>query len=698
MTAAEVIEESRRNIDEWAQTRPPALHFRREYELPDDRDRVPARLSQLLDKVFPTWKTAGFSSFGIAARPDAQLFDSVIFYGRRATLLDRSEESLQTVLESGLSTDLECMARTTQAYGRIQFLLWHLDVGNRPALPISAWQGAGEIASHARRLLRPEAMAEDDWIDAVIRIEFVLGWASLASGNLTNAVQHFLFVVGWYASAEQLGHSELLTRRYNDWLWSLYAILDYGTGQSNEMWRVTASVLVKDLKVGHYRVKPPFAATRSSEGARKLNVQFNMSFAGEEWFRAFSALGDAGAFLDLIVTDRFLHTRLCSLRTSRDIRNELPMVTRPVPEGEEPRGQFQITPLGAIVAPSVEPKERQLATSVEQWHPQEHHSDTIRWISHFQTVHIHGSDELWSWDYQWQTLSPTFEKTLWQTIYDVAFAEALKAAEDAGIRHLIISPDGSLSGIPHHLIRDPQGTRIGDKFAVSYAHNLTGVLTILDAESSNTLGSRFVIVQDPSQNVGMSDWECQTVATLAGSQVTVIKASDATKARIKQECSGAGVLHFTGHAIFEWLHPEDAYLSVAGPEKMALVDLRDLRLQPGALVFLNACDTGRQGAVGLRASSRGIVSSLLEAGAATVICSLWPVDSAAAALVAQWFYQAWVSERKPRLESLQLATRKLRESNRSECEQILKKRIPFGGDKPFEDEFYWGAFVLYGAW
>lgn len=131
---------------------------------------------------------------------------------------------------------------------------------------------------------------------------------------------------------------------------------------------------------------------------------------------------------------------------------------------------------------------------------------------------------------------------------------------------------------------------------------------------------------------------------------------------------------------------------------MGLADLRDLRFHPGALVFLNACDTGRQGAVGLRASSRGIVSSLLEAGAATVICSLWPVDSAAAALVAHWFYQAWVSERKARLESLQLATRKLRESRRSECEEILKKRISFGGDKPFGDEFYWGAFVLYGAW
>lgn len=467
MVAGEVIEEARRKIDEWVQTRPPALHFRREYELPDDRDRVPGMLAQLLDKFFPPWRTAGFSSFGVAARRDAELLDSVIFYGQRATLLDTSEQALQTLLESGLPTELECAACVIQGYGRIQFLLWHLDVGNRPELPISAWQGAGEIASRARQLLRAKAMSEEEWIDAVIRIQFVLGWARLAAGDLEEAVQHFLFVVGWYASAEQLGHPEVVRKRYNDWLRSLYAILDHASGQSHDIWRTTASVLLKDLKIGQYRVKPPFVASRSSEPTSELAVQFNLSFAGEEWLRAFSMLGEAGAFLDLIITDRFLHTRLYRLRTTRHIRKELPTVPRPVPDGEEPRGQFQITPLSAIVAASVDQKERQLAALVEQWHPQQHHSEALRWISHFQTVRVHGRDELWSWNYEWTTLFPTFEKNLWRTIYDVAFAEALKVSEDAGVRHLIISTDGSLSGIPHHLIRDPQGTRIGDKFAVS---------------------------------------------------------------------------------------------------------------------------------------------------------------------------------------------------------------------------------------
>jgi len=115
-------------------------------------------------------------------------------------------------------------------------------------------------------------------------------------------------------------------------------------------------------------------------------------------------------------------------------------------------------------------------------------------------------------------------------------------------------------------------------------------------------------------------------------------------------------------------------------------------------VFLSACHTGRHGTGAGRASSRGIVSALLEAGVASVVCTLWPVHSLAAALVSHWFYQAWISERKARLESLRQATLKLRESSRTECEKILGRRLYLRGERPFEDEYYWGAFVLYGGW
>jgi CHAT domain-containing protein len=691
MNPAEAIKEARRKIDEWVRTRPPSLSLQREYELPADRERIPRKVSALLDKAFPIWRTTEFSTFSLATRRDAQVLDSAFFDSRRQALLDAADQLLESLLSKGLPPGLEFAARSALAYGRAQLLLWlaHIDI----AVPATAWRNVGEFANQAKLAMSPLGMAEDEWIDAIIRLELVFGYVYLERGAVDEAIQHFVFVIGWYASAEQLGHSEVVRNRRSDWLRALYAVLDHVRSQSHQVWVATASVLVKDLKIGHYRVRPPFVASRSQARAdgRGIDIQFNYSLAGEEWGRAASRLGDTSAFLDFILTDGFLHVWLYRQQTTRHIAVEMTALQ----EGN--RVGKWISPEGSILDPSVSLPDRQISDLVDEWHPQKHHSDRFRWLSHFQAMHVHCTDE-WTWDFSWKSTLPTFTEDIWRSIYDSVYGEVVSVCAQNGIRHLIVSPDGSLTAIPHHLLRDEQGTRLGDKFAISYAPNLTGMLTVLDADKMDPARARFVIVQDPTGTVSLAEWECASVAKAAAGAAQVIEAKEATIARIKQECIGAGVLHFTGHAMFDWSNPDDAFLRVGGGERMGLADLRELQFQPGAVVFLSACHTGRQATAGGRASSRGIVSALLEAGVASVVCTLWPVHSLAAVLVTHWFYQAWISERKGRLESLQQATLKLRECSRSECEKILGQRVYLRGDRPFEDEYYWGAFVLYGAW
>jgi CHAT domain-containing protein len=461
---------------------------------------------------------------------------------------------------------------------------------------------------------------------------------------------------------------------------------------------VTASALVKDLRIGRYRVKPPAVASPSAIEPGKLDLNFNFSLAGPEWGLAFSRLGTTSAFFDLVITDKFIHAYFYRSRTTRHIRNELPLVTRPAPAGETPRGSYQISPASAVLEPVDDEKGLELFALTEQWHPQEHRSPELRWASHFQKMRIHCIDDLWSWDFQWVTSYPTFEKNLWHATYQSAFAEVIPLCDKLGINHLIVSPDGSLNAMPLHLLPDDEGTRLGTKIAISYLPNVTGILNILDVDNLSFDNVSFIVVTDPTRTVGMAEWECQSVASIAGRRAQIIPSHEATVARIKELSQGAGVLHFTGHATFTWTDPDSAYLTAAGNERMGLADLRELRFQPGALVFLSACHSGRHSMGGERSASRGIVSALLEAGVASVVCTLWPIDSPAAALVAYWFYEALIRERKARLESLQQATKKLREATRSECEQILGRRIFRRGERPFEDEYYWGAYVLYGAW
>jgi CHAT domain len=698
MDAAAAIREARDRIDTWVRIRPPPLHWRREYDLPSDRGRIPPRLVAWLDKAFPPWRRAGFEfeTFQVATRRDAQDLDVILFDGRRQALLDTADQLLQSALAGKLAPEQECVALSLLAYGRTQFLLW-MDHHDRPT-PVVVWDDIGRTADRAHKVLGAAArgfgttLPEEDFVDVAFRTSFVLGCVHQLHRAGEDAAREFLFAVGWYASAEQLGLSRIVQDRRADWLQALYSILDLGESPAPEPWAATASILVKDLKVGHYRVRPPFVASRVDPSrGRGLSVQFNESLVGEEWRRAASRLGDTAALLDLVVTDRFLHARVCRRERTRRMRIDLHALR----DGD--KGATWIVPEGSVLDPSIDPKDRSLSDSADEWHPQTHHSDLFRWVSRFQAVAIRVGEEP-SWDYRWTTIFPTPTGEIWRSVYETALAEAVGLCEQEGLRHLIVSPDGSLTAIPHHLLRDPQGRRLGDRLAISYAPNMTGLLSVLDVDALDPARTRFVVVQDPSQSVGWADWECRTVASAANGSARVIEPPDATPARLREECRGAGVLHFTGHATFDWSDPDRASLLLTAGERMGLDDLRGLQLQRGALVFLSACHTGRRGPGTGRSSSRGIVSALIEAGAATVICTLWPVESAAAALVSHWFYRAWAIERQGRLESLRQATGTLREARRSDCEQILGRRIYKRGERPFEDEYYWGAFVLYGAW
>ncbi len=694
MNAAEAITEARRKTDDWVVTKPPAFGYRREYAFPGDPNQFPNQVRTLLDQAFPPWRAGQAAAFEVATHQDARRLDAALFDERRQALLEAADKLLDGVIRQGLPAPLVFPALTALAYTRAQLLLWldQLDV----AMPKPAWQTVGESAQRAWQAMNAHRLTEADWVDAVLRLETAWAWAYLAAGTIDQALQHFLYVIGWYASAAQLGYRQITRARYEDWLGALYAIADFGRDQADQVWMMTATLLLKDLQIGHYRVKPPFVASRppGSRPGTGLTVQFNASLAGMEWRQAAARLGDQSAFIDLAVTNRNLHVWLRRRQTTRHITQDLDAL-----RARDPNAAW-LTPLGTVFDPSVSGLDRQLADLADEWHPEMarvEHSEQLRWISYFQNVHVHWAHG-WTWDLRWKSTFPSFSGDLWRSVYDMVYGEAASVCRQAGIRHLIISPDGALAGLPHHLLRGPDGSRLGDQFAISYAPNLTGMLTVLDTDQLDPAHTRFVIVQDPTQTVGLAQWECASVARLAGRAARMLEGAAVTAAALKQACQGAGVLHFTGHAQFSWLQPEQAFLTVGGGQRMGLAELRALRLQPGALVYLSACHTGRTGAGTGRATAQGIASALLEAGAATVICTLWPVHSVAAALVATWFYEAWLSGHQGRLESLQQALSKLRVVRRLECEALLQQRIYLRGERPFEDEYYWGAFALFGAW
>jgi CHAT domain-containing protein len=121
--------------------------------------------------------------------------------------------------------------------------------------------------------------------------------------------------------------------------------------------------------------------------------------------------------------------------------------------------------------------------------------------------------------------------------------------------------------------------------------------------------------------------------------VVVRQGSDAHVESYRREAVGCDLLHLACHGTLEV--PADTsrlYLAPHGPYGSVLLsrEIVDVRLND-ALVYLSACDTG-QG----RATADGVIGfgrSFLAAGARAVVVSLWEVDDAAAAALADHVYQ-----------------------------------------------------------
>jgi CHAT domain-containing protein len=121
--------------------------------------------------------------------------------------------------------------------------------------------------------------------------------------------------------------------------------------------------------------------------------------------------------------------------------------------------------------------------------------------------------------------------------------------------------------------------------------------------------------------------------------------------------------------------------------------VRDWRLDAD-LVALSACETG----LGKMVAGEGYVGfshAFFQAGASSVVVSLWDVSDRATSLLMQRFYQDYFGgdpgdrrsgEKKPMTKAGAL----------QDAKQWLMDYTEDDGNKPFAHPYYWSAFVLIG--
>ncbi len=346
----------------------------------------------------------------------------------------------------------------------------------------------------------------------------------------------------------------------------------------------------------------------------------------------------------------------------------------------------------------------------------------------------------WLWLYtrdmrQWQTTIETFTGRLWDELMGPVHENltALGLAQGAPV---LLMPQGGLGLLPLHAAwrevtgqtPPPRGGTEGgrsyflDDYTVSYAPSAyalsVGRRRLREDEDRH--GRKLLAVINPTGDLLFTPAEGEAVARLFGSAVQLVEA-EATPEVVVQAARGQTYFHFSGHGYYRWSDAMQSGLVLANKTRLTLSEIiAKLDLSSARLVTLSACETGMTDISQSPDEYIGLPAGFLQAGAPTVLSTLWAVADLSTALLMERFYrnhldgkmdlaaalreaQLWLRD-LPVKEVARYADQCYRQSKRTkDAKELLKFKKHYdylAGNEPttcpFAQPYYWAAFTLSG--
>lgn len=292
-------------------------------------------------------------------------------------------------------------------------------------------------------------------------------------------------------------------------------------------------------------------------------------------------------------------------------------------------------------------------------------------------------------------------------------------------RRLAIIPHRELAMVPYWNIAD-------------YCKSLESITLIpslnllrICVKRSRDLKGKTIIVSDVTNTLPRSRFEIEGVQSVPRTSVRNVTSVN----QLIEAGPTANLLHIVAHGLFNSKNPYHSgylldfseqptglfaqYVSIVKSnggasfqfsdiprngcyQLMTVADcMASLSLRQCRLAVLSSCECGLADTHG-GGELTGFPTSLLVAGAKSVIAALWPVDDAATALLMTRFYQHWAGgcgTHPSPAQSLSLARQDLKKMGRMEVLDLLgwDTSIP-DGDQPFAHPVYSDAFHCFGEW
>jgi CHAT domain-containing protein/tetratricopeptide (TPR) repeat protein len=244
----------------------------------------------------------------------------------------------------------------------------------------------------------------------------------------------------------------------------------------------------------------------------------------------------------------------------------------------------------------------------------------------------------------------------------------------ANCKELIIVPHGSLYLLPFQALYNRATKRyLLEDYTISFVPS-AGVRQMCYQRSYPRPANLTALATGvPDEHTRYIANELANIAEiLEGS--TVLSGAEATLANLQQYCQAHPLLHFATHGVFRFDNPLFSALKMA-EEWLTVNDIYNLKLNSW-LVTLSACDTGLN-AISQGDELLGLVRGFLNAGANSLVVSLWALHDKTAANLMHEFY----TNLKAGLDKAQA---------------LRQAQLTFLNDREYSHPYYWASLALIG--
>ncbi len=222
----------------------------------------------------------------------------------------------------------------------------------------------------------------------------------------------------------------------------------------------------------------------------------------------------------------------------------------------------------------------------------------------------------------------------------------LARLRETGKDHLCIAPHGPLHFYPFHLL-GPEDEPLLKNWSVTYLPNLQLLSAVQESPAAKPQHELVAIgldfdVQNPRGLAPLSgaQAEASAIAKIFGTQA--LTGSAATKPAVLEALATSRRIHLASHGAHRVSAPafQCVYLSgEKGEDILYSYEVLKLDLRGVELVTLSACETAL-GRFDVSDNLRGFSANLLIAGVATIIGTLWSIETKTAAFFFEQLYAA----------------------------------------------------------